>query len=103
MVRKLNESRNLLYNGETYYKINYGGTWNHGYDTFTSETALRKFLETHVMEPYVQIIKCQDVTNQFKNSVKIGFWQDAKTQRGKDELNKNGITELDKYEGSSDD
>lgn len=103
MVRKLNESRNLLYNGEAYYEVSYGGSWNHGYKTFPSETTLRKFLDTHVMEPYVQIIKCQDVTNQFKNSVKTGLWQNAETQRGKDELYKGGITELDKYEGSSDD
>ena len=103
MVRKLNESRKPLHNGETFYEVSYGGAWNNGVSTLTSETALRKFLETHVMEPYVQIIKCQDVTNQFKNSVKTGLWQNAETQRGKDELYKDGITELDKYEGSSDD
>ena len=92
MIRKLNESVD-----DIYYIVTYGGQWNHGQKKCISEYELKQFLDNNIFDGTVTIIKCENVTNKYSDSIDHSgnYVRSDFTDVGNKQLFDRGITSAD--------
>ena len=93
-VRKLRITEDT----NTFYRVNWGGTWNHGSEIFYSESELINFLNTHIFDTKPQIEKIEKINNtKYAKYLSYSYDDDIKnilTDKARKELFDKGITSI---------
>lgn len=97
MVRKINESVN-----KEYYMVSCGGIYNYHKEKFYTMDEVRNFLESNIIEGPLQIIKCENITSNFKKYTNTEYRDSNGNKRNVNELGHReifdtGITSVDNY------
>lgn len=83
----------------TFYRVNWGGNWNHGSEIFYSESELINFLNTHIFDTKPQIEKIEKINNtKYAKYLSYSYDDDIKnilTDKARKELFDKGITSID--------
>ena len=94
-VNKLRITENI----NTFYRVNWGGTWNHGSEIFYSESELINFLDTHIFDNKIQIEKIEKINNtKYAKYLSYSYDDDIEnklTKKARKELFDRGITSID--------
>ena len=83
----------------TFYRVNWGGNWNHGSEIFYSESELINFLNTHIFDTKPRIEKIEKINNtKYAKYLSCGYDEEIKnilTDKSRKELFDKGITSVD--------
>lgn len=88
----------------TFYRINWGGNWNHGSEIFYSESELINFLSTHIFDTKPKIEKVEKINNiKYAKYLSYSYDDDITnilTDRARKELFDRGITSINNLKDS---
>lgn len=91
---------------KTPYRVYWGGTWNNGSRSFSTEQEMIKFFKNHVFDDCaITIEKIEQIPDgRYSDYIKYRYYSDKDlTDKGSKEIFRSGITTIDNLKDTNDD